>query len=40
MNIVREFEPNFSSHLRRIRFWNKLKAARSDKGFKKFRDAL
>ncbi|ERF74981.1 hypothetical protein EPUS_08522 [Endocarpon pusillum Z07020] len=38
--IVQEFEPNFTSHLRRVRFWNKLKAARKKQKLKEFRESL
>ena len=40
MNIVREFEPNFSSEIGRVRFWNKFKAARKKQALKHFRDSL
>ncbi|KAF7505888.1 hypothetical protein GJ744_012423 [Endocarpon pusillum] len=38
--IVQEFEPNFTSNLGRVRFWNKLKAARKKQKLREFRDSL
>jgi hypothetical protein len=40
LSIVTEFEPNFSSSVRRIRMWNAFKAARKKQKLKRFRDSL